>query len=80
MGATRFLVDGSYVTAKDNPNDVDAVIFLPEGFEEQVDAGNEAALELDEASKSWKMKVALVPSRTDPAARIVVVRALERGS
>jgi 16S rRNA (guanine527-N7)-methyltransferase len=40
--------------------------------------GQNAAVELDEASKSWKMKVELVPSRTDPAARIVVVRGLER--
>jgi 16S rRNA (guanine527-N7)-methyltransferase len=42
--------------------------------------GQNAALELDEATKSWKMKVELVPSRTDPAARIVVVRGLERTS
>ena len=41
--------------------------------------GQNAALELDEASKSWKMKVELAPSRTDPAARILVVRDLERG-
>jgi 16S rRNA (guanine527-N7)-methyltransferase len=41
--------------------------------------GQNAALELDEASKSWKIKVELVPSRTDPAARILVVRDLERG-
>jgi 16S rRNA (guanine527-N7)-methyltransferase len=42
--------------------------------------GQNAGLELDEAAKSWKMKVELVPSRTDPAARIVVVRDLARGS
>ena len=42
--------------------------------------GQNAALELDEAAKSWKMKAELVPSRTDPAGRIVVVRGLERAS
>jgi 16S rRNA (guanine527-N7)-methyltransferase len=41
--------------------------------------GQNAALELGEASDSWNMKVELVPSRTDPAARIVVIRDLERG-
>jgi|SRR5215471_8300675 16S rRNA (guanine527-N7)-methyltransferase len=42
--------------------------------------GQNVALELDEAAKSWKMKAELVPSRTDPAGRIVVVRGLERAS
>jgi len=42
--------------------------------------GQNAQLELGEAANSWKMKVELVPSRTDPAGRIVVVRDLERGS
>jgi 16S rRNA (guanine527-N7)-methyltransferase len=41
--------------------------------------GQNAALELGEASDSSNMKVELVPSRTDPAARIVVIRDLERG-
>jgi 16S rRNA (guanine527-N7)-methyltransferase len=42
--------------------------------------GQNAQLELGEAANSWKMKVELVPSRTDPAGRIVIVRELERGS
>jgi 16S rRNA (guanine527-N7)-methyltransferase len=41
--------------------------------------GQNAELELAEARKSWNIKVNLVPSRTDPAARIVIVRELERG-
>jgi 16S rRNA (guanine527-N7)-methyltransferase len=41
--------------------------------------GQNAELELGEARRSWNIKVNLVPSRTDPAASIVVVRALERG-
>jgi 16S rRNA (guanine527-N7)-methyltransferase len=41
--------------------------------------GQNAELELGEAANSWKMKVELVPSRTDPAGRIVIIRDLERG-
>jgi 16S rRNA (guanine527-N7)-methyltransferase len=40
--------------------------------------GQNAELELGEAANSWKMKVELVPSRTDPAGRIVVIRDLAR--
>ena len=39
--------------------------------------GQEAALELTEASKYWKVQGSLVASRTDPKSRIVVVRELE---
>jgi 16S rRNA (guanine527-N7)-methyltransferase len=35
--------------------------------------GENAQLELGEARKVWNIKVNLVPSRTDPAARIVVI-------
>ena len=38
--------------------------------------GQDVAVELTEASKYWKMVYDLVPSRTDPEARIVVVRSL----
>jgi 16S rRNA (guanine527-N7)-methyltransferase len=41
--------------------------------------GQNAQLELDAARESWTMNVTLVPSRTDPKARIVVIRDLERG-
>ena len=45
--------------------------------------GQNAELELKEAraaKTSWKMNATLVPSRTDPAARIVVIRDVERGN
>jgi uncharacterized protein DUF6932 len=48
VGGKRFLVDGSFVTAKANPDDVDAVVLLPSNFEEQVVEGIEAAIELEE--------------------------------
>ena len=43
----RLLVDGSFVTAKEEPNDVDAVVLLPPDFEAQIEQGVEAALELE---------------------------------
>jgi hypothetical protein len=46
--AQRLFVDGSFVTAKDEPNDIDAVILLASDFERQVENGIEAALELEE--------------------------------
>jgi 16S rRNA (guanine527-N7)-methyltransferase len=39
--------------------------------------GQDVEAELTEASKCWKMTLDLVPSRTDPKARIVMIRALE---
>ncbi len=47
VGAQRFLADGSFVTAKAEPNDLDAVILLPRDFEEQFARGVPAALELE---------------------------------
>jgi hypothetical protein len=47
VGARRFLVDGSFVTAKAEPNDVDAVVLLPIDFQGQIDRATEAALELE---------------------------------
>jgi len=47
-GASRFLVDGSFVTAKDEPNDIDAVVVLADDFEEQISRGFEPALELEQ--------------------------------
>ena len=40
--------------------------------------GQDVVVELTEASKYWNMAYDLVPSRTDPEARIVVVRSLAR--
>jgi hypothetical protein len=48
VGAKRLLLDGSFVTAKPAPNDIDAVILLPTDFQEQVERGIEAALELEQ--------------------------------
>lgn len=45
-GAKRFFVDGSFVTAKHEPEDVDAVVLLPEDFAEQVEGGIFDALNL----------------------------------
>jgi 16S rRNA (guanine527-N7)-methyltransferase len=42
--------------------------------------GQNAELELGEARKSWNIKVNLVPSRTDPTGRIVVIRELVRAT
>jgi 16S rRNA (guanine527-N7)-methyltransferase len=40
--------------------------------------GQDVASELTEAAKYWKVQASLATSRTDPKARIVVVRGLER--
>ena len=40
--------------------------------------GQDVEAELTEASKYWNIDATLVPSRTDPKGRIVVIRALER--
>jgi len=48
VGAKRLLVDGSFVTAKEAPNDVDTVILLPVDFDLQLDRGFEPALELED--------------------------------
>jgi len=44
--ARRLLLDGSFVTAKEHPGDVDAVVLLPVDFRLQLQAGNSEALEL----------------------------------
>ena len=40
--------------------------------------GQDVGAELTEAAKYWSIEASLAPSRTDPKARIVVVRGLER--
>lgn len=42
------MIDGSFVTAKEKPNDVDAVVLLPDDFERQINNGSEPAMELEE--------------------------------
>jgi hypothetical protein len=44
--AKRLLLDGSFVTAKEEPGDVDAVVLLPNDFRDQVRAGSPEAIEL----------------------------------
>jgi 16S rRNA (guanine527-N7)-methyltransferase len=39
--------------------------------------GQDVAAELTDAAKCWKSEASLAPSRTDPKARIVIVRGLE---
>jgi uncharacterized protein DUF6932 len=46
--ASRFLVEGSFITAKQEPNDIDAVVLLADDFAQQISDGLVAALELEE--------------------------------
>lgn len=48
IGGKRLLVDGSFVTAKSEPHDIDSVILLPPNFQSQIEQGFEAALELED--------------------------------
>jgi len=45
--AKRFFVDGSFVADKNEPNDVDAVVWLPEDFADRIHRGEIEALELE---------------------------------
>jgi hypothetical protein len=47
VSARRLFVDGSFVTAKPEPNDVDAVVWLPPDFVARVSNGNLEAMELE---------------------------------
>ena len=48
VNARRLLIDGSFVSAKPDPNDLDAVVLLPEDFQQQNEQGIEPALELEQ--------------------------------
>jgi hypothetical protein len=48
VGARRMLLDGSFVTAKPEPGDVDAACWLPNDFEDQNRAGKPEAARLFE--------------------------------
>jgi hypothetical protein len=48
VGARRLLIDGSFVTAKSEPDDIDAVIHLPATFASRVEQGEAAAIELEQ--------------------------------
>lgn len=47
-GALRFCLNGSFVTAKESPNDADAVVLLGTDFADRVARGNLDAIELSE--------------------------------
>ena len=47
VSARSLFVDGSFVTAKPEPNDVDVVVWLPTDFVTRVSSGNLEALELE---------------------------------
>jgi hypothetical protein len=42
------LIDGSFVTAKAEPDDIDAVVLLPVDFREQLGRSDPLAMELEE--------------------------------
>ncbi|MBI5082392.1 MAG: hypothetical protein HZC38_10685 [Chloroflexi bacterium] len=48
MQSKRLFINGSYVTSKAEPGDVDVVIWLDDYFLRQLEAGNEKALSLEE--------------------------------
>jgi hypothetical protein len=48
VDARRLLIDGSYVTEKPSPGDVDAVVLLPADFKTRILWGNDSALELEQ--------------------------------
>lgn len=48
VGAVRLLINGSFVTGKAEPEDVDAVMLLPPDFAKQLEQGAEEALELEQ--------------------------------
>ena len=47
VSAKRLFVNGSFVTSKPDPNDVDAVVWLPDDFIDRVADGNSEAMELE---------------------------------
>ena len=49
VGAKRFLIDGSFVTAKPNPKDVDAVVQVTLMYHSLLSRGDENAIKLDAA-------------------------------
>jgi 16S rRNA (guanine527-N7)-methyltransferase len=51
---------------------------LKRGAEGIFPKGQDVGAELTEAAKCWSIKASLVPSRTDPKARIVVVTGIEQ--
>ena len=46
--ARRLLIDGRFVTAKRELNDIDAVVLVAADFEQQIEDGIDSALELEQ--------------------------------
>ncbi|MCS7467395.1 hypothetical protein NZK35_12140 [Stieleria sp. ICT_E10.1] len=47
IGAKRFFIDGSFVTSKPEPDDIDAVIWIPVDFADRLNRGDMEVVELD---------------------------------
>ena len=47
-GVSRMFVDGSFVTSKQDPNDIDAVVLLSDDFRNQILNESDHALELED--------------------------------
>jgi hypothetical protein len=47
VGARRMFLDGSFVTTKPEPNDVDSVVWLAQDFIDRVSRGDAAAVEFE---------------------------------
>jgi 16S rRNA (guanine527-N7)-methyltransferase len=52
--------------------------YLKSGAKALLPRGQDVEAELTEAAKYWKIEAELAPSRTHPASRILIVRALRR--
>ena len=73
IGAQRLLLDGSFVTNKPEPGDVDAVMFVPANFSRLVAQGVEAALELEEMFLTRQPQKTFSRRRSSGLARLVRV-------
>jgi hypothetical protein len=54
--AKRLLLDGSFVTGKEMPGDVDAVVLLPDDFRDQLETGDSTAIELRDMLRTREPK------------------------
>ena len=82
-GAKRFCLNGSFVTAKEAPNDADAVVWLGPDFTERIAKGNLDAIELAdllgtradhhifaaEDGRDWDDWINFFTRTTDPSVR-----------
>jgi hypothetical protein len=66
VGARRFVIDGSFITDKAEPGDVDAVVWLPDDWAEQVRMGKPEALELWEMLRTRQPEELFAVRRAGP--------------